>query len=149
MAKNVTTNLDKVLTELEGVLDSKLKQIVTLQVATGMLAPVLERIHVEGKDSSNSDIGTYNNTYLKERMKYYNRTADKKIVLSLTKQMELDFSVQAVGDDSYGLGYKNEFNLQKAEWNNNRWGKEIFALTKEEEEKAVAIAKKAFLDAFT
>lgn len=143
-----TTNFDKVLLDLEALLNDVLKKEVTFQVANGMLAPVKERIHSEGKAGDGSEIGQYKNTYLNYRLKQ-NRTSDTKIILSLTRQMENDFSVQAVGQNAYGLGYNNEENYNKAKYNDKRWNKEIFVLTKEEEEKAVQIAKKAFLDAFT
>jgi hypothetical protein len=139
-------NISEVVSKIIDKLNDDLKQLITLQVATGMLAVVKDRIHDTGKASDGNDIGTYNNTYLKERMKYYNRTSDKKIILSLTSQMENDFSVQATGE-GYGLGFNNPKNMDKAKWNDNRFGHTVYALTKEEEQKANEIAKKAFYNA--
>ena len=144
----VTTNIDAIINNLEAKLNDATKQFVMLEVATALLAPVKSRIHNDGVASDGSEIGTYTNAYLKERQKY-NRTGDRKVVLSLTRQMENDFSVQAVGNNSYGLGYNNAENYNKAKWNDNRFGHIVFALTKEEETIATQIAKEAFINAIT
>ena len=144
---NVTTNIDQVINSLESKLGDATKQYVTLRVATALLGPVKSRIHEEGLASDGAEIGTYDNAYLRERQKRYNRTADSKIILSLTRQMENDFSVQAVGSTSYGLGFNNSANYEKAVWNDKRFGHIVYALTKEEEELATQIAKEAIIDA--
>lgn len=145
---NVTTNIDQVINSLESKLGDATKQYVTLRVATALLGPVKSRIHEEGLASDGAQIGTYDNAYLRERQKKpNNRTPDSKIVLSLTRQMEGDFSVQAVGSTSYGLGFNNSANYEKAVWNDRRFGHIVYALTKEEEEKAMEIAKEAIIDA--
>lgn len=52
----------------------------------------------------------------------YNRTADTKVIFSLTRQMENDFSLDGGKDEpiktanGYGVGWKNPVNTQKAEW---------------------------------
>lgn len=51
----------------------------------------------------------------------YNRTNDTKIVFSLTRQMENDFSLKETKEPiktatGYGVGFKNPKNAQKAEW---------------------------------
>jgi 5'-3' exonuclease len=70
----------------------------------------------------------------------YNRKGgenDTDVVLSLTRQMEKD--LEATNpikiDGGYGIGFTNDFNAQKAEWNDKRYGKKVYALTKEEEKK--------------
>ncbi len=66
----------------------------------------------------------------------YNRTADNKVILSLTRQMENDLSV-VESPEGYGIGYLNPFNLQKATWCEATYKKPILtALTKEELELA-------------
>lgn len=45
----------------------------------------------------------------------YNRGSDPKIILSLTRQMEQDFVPIAEGD-TYGLGFNNPHNFDKATW---------------------------------
>lgn len=146
---NVTTNIDQVINSLESKLSDATKQYVTLRVATALLGPVKSRIHGDGQASDGAEIGTYDNAYLRERQKRYNRTGDSKIILSLTRQMENDFSVQAVGSTSYGLGFNNSANYEKAVWNDKRFGHIVYALTKEEEELATQIAKEAIIDALT
>lgn len=146
---NVTTNIDQIINNLESKLDEATQRYITLQVATALLGPVKSRIHGDGQASDGAEIGVYDNAYLRERQKRYNRTADSKIILSLTRQMENDFSVQAVGNTSFGLGFNNEKNYEKAMWNDKRFGHIVYALTKEEEEIAVEIAKDAIIDAIT
>lgn len=68
---------------------------------------------------------------MNEKRKYYNRGADKKVVLSLTRQMENDMSVVAISQ-GYGIGYNNPVNLDKAIWNEQRYKKSIWKLSDEE-----------------
>ena len=62
----------------------------------------------------------------------YNRGSDPKVILSLTRQMEQDF-VPIAEDNLYGLGFNNKDNLDKAEWNDERY-KGVYGLTTEEEQ---------------
>jgi len=62
---------------------------------------------------------------------YYNRGTDRKVVLSLTRQMEDDLSVIPI-DDGYGIGYNNPDNFKKAIWNETRYKKSIWNLSEEE-----------------
>jgi hypothetical protein len=73
----------------------------------------------------------------KKRM-MYNRDSDKKVVLSLTRQMENDMggTEPIKVDGGYGIGYQNELNYNKAIWNEKRYKKPIWDLTKEEEQLA-------------
>jgi hypothetical protein len=75
----------------------------------------------------------------------YNRTSDTKVVASLTRQMENDFSVIPT-DDGYGLGYNNPYNRQKSDWVEETYKKEIFSLTTEEKALVVEIAKEYISD---
>lgn len=75
---------------------------------------VRHRIHVEGLRPDGGRIGTYQNSYMRERAKN-NRTADRKMIYSLTRQMEQDF-VPIAEDNEYGLGFNNSWNFQKATW---------------------------------
>lgn len=70
----------------------------------------------------------------------YNRTSDTKKVVSLTRQLENDFSVVASAN-GYGLGYKNAFNLQKMRWQEENENKKIAKLTPSERKMAVEVAK--------
>lgn len=70
----------------------------------------------------------------------YNRTNDTKVVISLTRQMENDFSIQPT-DTGYGLGYNNADNALKVEYVENIYKKKIFALTADEIAAAYASAQ--------
>lgn len=70
----------------------------------------------------------------------YNRTADTKVILSLTRQMENDTSVIAT-PTGYGIGYLNQFNFQKAMWCEATYKKPILSkLTKEEDDLTFKVA---------
>mgnify|MGYP001057569942 CR=1 FL=1 len=75
---------------------------------------VRHRIHVEGKRPDGSPIGTYQNSYMRERERN-NRGDSRKMIYSLTRQMEQDFVAVADGNE-FGLGFNNQFNSQKATW---------------------------------
>ena len=101
-------------------------------IAEGLLGEIKTRIHEEGKNAKGGQIGTYSYQYLLRRQKPpFNRTSDRKVILSLTGQMENDFKVIGLGNSSYGLGFSNSFNADKAEWNEERYGK-IYATTPDE-----------------
>lgn len=125
------------------------QRFVTLQQSDGLLREVAvsmqgvtrERIHEQGKKADGSQIGEYKDSYLKLRQsKKYNRTSDKKVVLSLTRQMENDYKVIALSETEYALGFDNQFNADKADWNEERFGK-VWALTEQELEGVRAIVQ--------
>jgi len=76
----------------------------------------------------------------------YNRTGDADVVLSLTRQMENDFSVQPT-DKGYGLGFNNDENYNKAIWNEKRYAKLIYGLTENEKQKVIDVADKYLTNA--
>ena len=83
----------------------------------------------------------------------YNRSNDTKVILSLTRQMENDFSTGAKNKNvskisgGYGIGWKNEINFKKAEWlQNDTYKKRIFDLTKEEKDLALKLANEIIKD---
>lgn len=90
-----------------------------------------KRIHIDGKATDEGQIGTYNKSYLALRERKYNRSADAKIIVSLTRQLENNWSVIATGR-GYGIGFLNPFNLQKARWVEENKGKKIFSLSRSE-----------------
>ena len=69
----------------------------------------------------------------------YNRTADTKVVASLTRQMENDFKVIAT-EEGYGLGYSNPENFKKAGYVEATYDEVIFSLTPDEQQLAGTIA---------
>jgi hypothetical protein len=130
------------LSEVTGNIAKKLqvlkdKEYLLRPVVFGLIDKMTQRIHVDGKGADDAAIGNYNSNYLRARQrKPYNRTGDTKVIVSLTRQLENDWSVIAT-DKGYGIGFKNPFNLQKARWVEEGKGKEIFSLTSQEKEYAV------------
>lgn len=109
-------------------------------VSLSMLPVVHDRIHVAGQAADGSPIGTYSPSYLKYTRPKNNRGSDPKVILSLTRQMESDFSVVAdLG--KYGLGFKNDLNFDKATWAELTYKKKIYALTTGERDIAIEAAQ--------
>ncbi|MCW3466496.1 hypothetical protein [Chitinophaga nivalis] len=88
-------------------------------VVFGLVGEVRQRIHKRGQKADGSPIGEYKNSYLRIREKE-NRGNDRKIILSLTRQMEQDF-VPVSENDQFGLGFNNPHNFDKAGWMENRF----------------------------
>lgn len=183
-----------IYTEGDINITEKLRQFATPEgqgdllrfLAVNMLPVVHDRIHVEGKDASGGQIGTYSPGYMKVRTgnypetvlksgknkgnfrtkktkegqagvftkgdhkgeprPRYNRDSSTKVILSLTKEMELDFSVIA-DNNKYGLGFKNEHNFNKSQWVESTYKKKIFSLTPDEQELTLELAKKYITNA--
>lgn len=139
----VAASLSSKLTEFKGVIKDK----VTRAVATTELAEVKVRIHQDGLKADESPIGEYKNAYLKRRQKKpYNRTADSKIIFSLTRKMENEFVVIPSGD-GYGLGWidggkESVSNLDKSKFLEERFG-DVYKLTKKEQSLINPIAERA------
>jgi phage gpG-like protein len=138
--------------QVTGAIAERLKVLINKEyllrpVAFGLIDKMTQRIHVEGKASDGGAIGNYNSNYLKQRQrKPYNRTSDAKIIVSLTRQLENDWSVIAT-DRGYGIGFKNSFNLQKARWVEQGKGKNIFDLTANEQAYATEYLNELITDA--
>jgi len=181
----IKTNIGQVVGRLKiklSAMAEKDKMIRTC--AVGILPVIKTRIHEQGMDSSEGQIGTYSEGYMKVRTgnfknankrgkkkdsgvftkkristpfgksrfaiqdiedegkprPRYNRTNDTKVVASLTRQMENDFSVIPT-DAGYGLGYKNPDNRKKADYVEATYKKKIFSTTPSENKLIVEIAK--------
>lgn len=61
----------------------------------------------------------------------YNRTGDRKVILSLTRQLENDYAVIAI-EDGWGIGFHNAFNALKARANQERYNRPIYDLSADE-----------------
>lgn len=116
------------------------KKFVTLQQADTLLRLIAvpmqgitrERIHEKGLKADGTAIGDYSKSYLKLRQSdKYKRSADPKVILSLTRDMEREYRVIPLSDTEYALGWENPLEAQKADWNEQRFGK-VWALTQEE-----------------
>ena len=101
-------------------------------IAFGMLPLTKKRIHEEGQRATGSPIGEYDNKYLQLRVNKYNRTADRTIIFSLTGQMENNYKVIAISDTEYGLGFDNSNDAEKSVWLADKFGNDIWQLSKDE-----------------
>lgn len=134
--KEVTERLIKKLNSISngGAVQDKMIR----EVAFTSAAEMRERIHERGQDASGAQIGTYSPSYLRTRVKKYNRTADPRVILSLTRQMENDFTSGADNTEptktnkGYGIGFKNPVNFQKSQWCEETYGKPIYKFTSNE-----------------
>jgi len=83
-----------------------------------------------------------------QQRKKYNRSTDRKVIISLTRQLENDFTLGAQNktptkiNGGYGIGWKNNKNALIAEGLQKRYRKRIWYLTVKEREDAILIAQK-------
>lgn len=111
--------------EVFGGLSSKLKSMATpggeqqdkfmRAISLSALAELRVRVHKDGLNTKLAPIGTYTNKYLKVRQEKFSRTSDRKVIFSLTRNMENDLTVIADGD-KYNIGFNNPDNFKKAQW---------------------------------
>lgn len=133
----ITSNIKLVAGRIKQNLELlKNKEYLLRPVAIEVIPLMTERIHQKGEASDNSQIGTYSSNYLKLRQAKYKRDASTKVIVSLTRQLENNWSVIAT-QNGYGIGFLNPFNLQKARWVEIVKGKKIFNLSKSETQYAV------------
>lgn len=114
----------------------KNKDYLLRPVATEVIPLMTERIHHKGIASDGSQIGTYSNSYLRLRQRKYKRDASNKVIVSLTRQLENNWSVIAT-QGGYGIGFTNPFNLQKARWVEGIKSKIIVNLSQSEQTYAI------------
>jgi len=112
-------------------------------VAFDVLALMTERIHERGQAGDGSQIGTYNNRYLRIRQKKFKRNGDTKIIVSRTRDLENDWGV--VGTPrGYAIAFIKNVdrngvaNSDKIKWVGEQKGKRIAVLTKSEREYAIS-----------
>lgn len=139
------------------------KDAMLREIAVNIMPMIRKRVHVDGLDADGSQIGTYTKEYMKVRTgnfqentitrgknkgqarPAYNRSADTKVILSLTSQMEQDMQVIKT-DNGYGIGYSNEFNYNKAMWNEKRYKKNIWNLSADELDIMEAISERYIIE---
>lgn len=116
MNLTIKTNLDQVLSNLGQSLKTIMDPNYLLRpVAIEVLPMMTERIHKEGKASDGGQIGTYSNAYLRYARKKAGRGQDPKVIVSLTRQLENNWSVMET-PNGYGIGFTNPFNADKLRW---------------------------------
>lgn len=135
-----STNMPKVLNSISlTLLPSQIDKMTRLQ-ATSLLAIMRDRIHVQGKDSSGGQIGTYTPAYIKYARKKEGRGTDNKVILSLTRQMENGYELYKL-DNGTGIGFTTQEDWQKARWCEQTYKKPIFSPTAEEQAMVMQIAQ--------
>lgn len=111
------------------------------------------RIFKNGFDSKGVQIGTYGTktisiskknqarntgkTYFKGGYAEYKSAIGKNpgfVNLRNTDQMMMDYGLITLGANTFGYGFQNEDNYKKSQWNETKYKKKIFALSKAEEE---------------
>lgn len=105
-------------------------------VVLTVMSKMTERIHEEGIAADGSQIGTYSSNYLKLRQKKYQRTSDKKVIVSLTRQTENSWAMTPT-ERGWGIGFLNKDSAQKMQWVEEQKGKKIAQLTTEEKDYAI------------
>jgi hypothetical protein len=149
--------LDAIKADLKGKASPQETDKLLRIIASTLTGMMRDRVHVQGKDSNDNQIGTYSSEYMKVRTgnfksskivrgvnkgnarKKYNRTSDTKVILSLTRQMENDMSICERNPIKipygYAIGYQNDFNFEKLTWLEKKYKKQILTkLSKHEEE---------------
>ena len=115
-------------------------ETVSRAAAVAVLPEFRNRIHVEGKKSDGSAIGTYSNSYLKLRQRPpYNRTSDPDVIASLTRQLENGYVLKAT-ENGYTIGNASPYNDEKVKHLTEQYG-EIFLLTEREKEITQLVAQ--------
>lgn len=118
-----------------------------MKVRTGVYpnAEVYKSGKKKGK-TKNAGVYTKGVNKGKPRRKY-NRSTDKKVIISLTRQFENDFTLGRQNKQpqkiqaGYGIGWKNSTNALIAEGLEKRYKKKIWALTQKERAEAIKIAE--------
>lgn len=123
----VTENIEEKIKKLGD------KEYIPRTLSFDLIDLMTKRIHIDGVAADGSQIGTYSKDYLSLRRRKYSRSADSKIIVSLTRQLENDWNVIAT-DDGYGIGFLNSHNFDKARWVEANKGKKIFSLSATEQQ---------------
>ncbi|OQB12802.1 MAG: hypothetical protein BWY15_02096 [Firmicutes bacterium ADurb.Bin193] len=140
---------DKLILQLNKMIVSDRAGIAAVN---SVLAEQKKRIFQQGKASSGGKIGSYSTepisiskknqarqtgkTYFKGGYRQYKSLIGKganTVNLRNTDQMMMDLGTTVVGKGKYGIGFTNQFNADKAEWNEERYDKKIFDTTAKED----------------
>lgn len=118
----------------------EIDKVTRLQAST-VMAVMRDRIHVQGRDSDGNMIGIYTPKYIKytRNTPKYARGTDGKVILSLTRTMENAWSLFPI-EGGTGIGFTTAELLQRSEYCQETYKKDIFAPTAEEYELANKIA---------
>ena len=133
---------------------------VMIGAVNSVLASQKKRIFEQGKASDESKIGTYGTKPIsisrsrqarqtgKTRFpggyrEYKSLTGKESSFVNLqdTGQMMMDLGTSVVGLGEYGIGFSNDFNGDKSEWNEKKYKKEIFASTDKEDDLFIKVVE--------
>lgn len=139
----MVSGYDKLIAQLNRMMQTDAIMVATLN---SVLAGQKKRIFQDGKDANSSKIGSYSTRPISISRKNQSRNTGKTyfpggyreykgltgkgnatVNLRNTDQMMMDYGVQILGRKEYGLGFNNQFNFNKSEWNEEKYNKEIFA----------------------
>lgn len=123
-----------------------------IAAVNSVLAQMKKRIFQQGKASNGSKIGTYSTnpisiskkaqarntgkTYFPGGYRQYKSLTGKganTVNLRNTDQMMMDLSTTVVKKGQYGIGFNNQFNADKMDWNEEKYGKDIVDSTNAED----------------
>ena len=111
---------------LKDILSGKIQNQIFVTIHT----LITKRIFDDGLDSKMKQIGTYSDSYIKQRKKK-GLGGSNKVNLQFTQQMKNDFLLMESGG-RIGSGFTNEFNDDKSHWVEETYKKKIFKETKKE-----------------
>lgn len=132
----VKVNITPIVELLQEKLNKlKDREYLLRPVAFDLIDKMQQRIQIDGIASDGHPIGIYNRGYMRRRKKF-NRGPSKKVIVSLTRQLENDYSVVAT-DRGYAIGFKNIYNYKKARWVEVIKDRIIFNLTSQEQQYAI------------
>jgi hypothetical protein len=129
---------------------------------TSILALQKKRIFQNGQAADNSKIGTYGtksasiskkqqakntgHTYFKGGYSQYKSEIGKNpgfVILRNTDQMMMDYGMFVLGNNQWGLGYGNDTNFDKSQWMEDKYKKDIFDQTDQEDQTLESILNSA------
>lgn len=129
---------------------------IMIPAMNSVLAAQKKRIFQDGKASNDGNIGQYSTkpasiakknqsrqtgkTYFKGGYREYKGLTGKGnsiVNLRNTDQMMMDLGTFRLSQNEFGIGFSNEFNHKKSEWNEKHFGKDIFKTTSSEDEVAM------------
>lgn len=133
----IKSNISSVVGRIKAKFD-KLndKEYLLRPVCSGLIDLMTKRIHTDGQASDGGQIGIYSKGYLAVREKKYKRGGDPKVIISLTRQLENDWSAIAT-ERGYGIGFLKLLNYNKSQWVQETYNKKIFKMTVAEHQYAI------------
>ena len=117
-------------------------------VAIELIPLMTRRIHINGKAADGSSIGTYSDSYMRERARHKRTEPQNKVVVALTSKLENDWTVVPT-EKGYGIGFLTDLSAKKARWVEGNFGKDIFSLSAAEEKFAFKRLNELINDAFS